>query len=135
MAVVPQPDTLSLEFPVVGIGACAGGITALQTLSRSIPTAPELGFVVVQHPVPDHPSQLARLFASWTKLPVREATEGSSAVAHGALPVWRATARRTCLRARASSRQITCPRIRADLINCPISTQSLRPISIVFRTT
>jgi two-component system, chemotaxis family, CheB/CheR fusion protein len=64
------------EFPVVAIGASAGGITALQTLFKAISGRPSLAFVVVQHLLPDQPSQLATLIGSWTALPVREACDG-----------------------------------------------------------
>ncbi|HUQ07456.1 MAG TPA: chemotaxis protein CheB [Kofleriaceae bacterium] len=71
-----QQENRSSRFSVVGIGASAGGITALQTLLESIPAEIELAFVVVQHLLPDHPSQLARLLGTWTSLPVCEAVEG-----------------------------------------------------------
>src|SRR5262249_28937776 len=64
------------EFPVVGIGASAGGIAALQSLFKNIPATPNLAFVVVQHMLPDKPSRLADLMARWTPLPVCEAGDG-----------------------------------------------------------
>lgn len=64
------------QFLVVGIGASAGGITALQSLFRSIPAHPNLSFVIVQHLMPDQPSQLARLMSKWAVLPVCEARSG-----------------------------------------------------------
>jgi two-component system CheB/CheR fusion protein len=82
MTGVAVGDTASSDFFVAGIGASAGGITALRTLFKSIPAAPDLApnlsFVVVQHRLPDQPSQLARLFGSWSSLPVREAKDGVS---------------------------------------------------------
>lgn len=71
-----RSDIDSLQFPVVGIGASAGGITALQSLFQSIPEHPNLSFVIVQHLLPDQPSQLARLMSKWAALPVREAESG-----------------------------------------------------------
>jgi two-component system, chemotaxis family, CheB/CheR fusion protein len=64
------------EFPIVGIGASAGGITALQTLFKAITVTPNLAFVVVQHLVPDQQSQLAALLGNWTALRVRQAGDG-----------------------------------------------------------
>jgi len=64
------------EFPVVGIGASAGGITGLQALFKAIPGKPNLAFVVVQHLAPDRPSQLTTLIAGWRGLSLREAREG-----------------------------------------------------------
>jgi two-component system, chemotaxis family, CheB/CheR fusion protein len=75
MAEIPTPEATP-RFPVVGIGASAGGIMALQALFKGIPASPNLAFVVVQHSMPDRPSQLSRLLASWTPLPVRDAAEG-----------------------------------------------------------
>lgn len=69
----PRP---AADFPVVGIGASAGGITALQTLFRAIPAQPGIAFIVVQHMQPDQPSQLASLLAKWSAHPVREIVEG-----------------------------------------------------------
>ncbi|MBV9549731.1 MAG: GAF domain-containing protein [Alphaproteobacteria bacterium] len=63
-------------FPVVGIGASAGGINALQSLFKTIPAGTNLALVVVQHLLPDKPSQLAGLISRWTAMPVREAREG-----------------------------------------------------------
>jgi len=63
----------SAEFPVVGIGASAGGITALQSLFKAISSKPNVAFVVVQHLAPDQPSQLAALLGNWTTLQVLEA--------------------------------------------------------------
>lgn len=64
-------------FRVVGVGASAGGITALQALFATIPADCNLAFVIVQHLMTDHPSQLARLFSTWTPMPACEALEGS----------------------------------------------------------
>src|SRR5436190_19925324 len=64
------------HFSVAGIGASAGGITALQALFSSIDSAPNLAFVIVQHLPPDQPSKLTKLFATWTKLPVCEVSNG-----------------------------------------------------------
>jgi len=64
------------QFAVAGIGASAGGITALQTLLRCMPPSLELALVVVQHQSPDQTSQLARLFRAWTPIPVEAARDG-----------------------------------------------------------
>jgi two-component system CheB/CheR fusion protein len=65
----------SAEFPVVGIGASAGGITALQSLFKAISGKPNLAFVVVQHLASDQPSRLAALLGNWTALRVLEADD------------------------------------------------------------
>ncbi|MET0385534.1 MAG: chemotaxis protein CheB [Polyangiales bacterium] len=61
----------SAEFSVVGVGASAGGITALQGLLRSLPARCNLAFVIVQHSLPERRHELHDLFAKWSALPVR----------------------------------------------------------------
>ena len=50
-------------FPVVGIGASAGGLAALETFFSSMPTDvdPGMAFVIVQHLAPDHKSILTEI--------------------------------------------------------------------------
>ncbi|WP_198291332.1 PAS domain S-box protein [Methylosarcina fibrata] len=64
------------SFPVVGIGASAGGVDALRSLFKTLPEKTGLAFVVVQHLHPDHPSHLAELLEKSTVLPVLEAVDG-----------------------------------------------------------
>ncbi len=47
----------AINTRVVGIGASAGGITALQSLFQALPAHPNLAFVVIQHLMPGQPSQ------------------------------------------------------------------------------
>lgn len=61
---------------VVGIGASAGGITALQSLFQALPAEPNLALVVLQHLPADQPSRLATLLGLWSPLPVRPAADG-----------------------------------------------------------
>jgi two-component system CheB/CheR fusion protein len=64
------------RFPVVGIGASAGGLPALQVLLEALPSDTGMAFVVVQHLSPDHESFLPALLALRTSMPVLEAREG-----------------------------------------------------------
>jgi chemotaxis methyl-accepting protein methylase len=64
------------EFPVVGVGASAGGIEALKALFSRIPARPNLAMVVLQHRSAEQPDRLASLLAQWTVMPVCEATAG-----------------------------------------------------------
>jgi len=73
---IQTPEATAREFPVVGIGASAGGVTALRSLFTSIPKQPNLAFVVIQHALPDHKSQLVPVLAKWTALPVIEVADG-----------------------------------------------------------
>jgi two-component system, chemotaxis family, CheB/CheR fusion protein len=61
---------------VVGIGASAGGITALQSLFCSLRSRPNLTFVVIQHLGRGKPSRLVQLLSQWATLPVHQAIDG-----------------------------------------------------------
>lgn len=74
----PQNPTLSpshLDFPVVGIGASAGGLEAICTLFRQMPSDCGMAFVVVLHLSPDHQSVADRIIQETTRMPVRQVTE------------------------------------------------------------
>ncbi|HEX2573981.1 MAG TPA: chemotaxis protein CheB [Polyangia bacterium] len=62
--------------PVVGIGASAGGIEALQAFFRHLPAEPGAAFVIVQHLDPHAPSLLVELLGRVTPVPIRQATDG-----------------------------------------------------------
>jgi two-component system, chemotaxis family, CheB/CheR fusion protein len=62
-------------LPVVGLGASAGGIQALQAFFGAVPERPGMAFVVVLHLAPDHQSSLPEVLQRATKLPVRHAAE------------------------------------------------------------
>ncbi len=63
-------------FPIVGIGASAGGLEAFTEMLQSLPDNSGMGFVFVQHLDPKHVSILTELLQRHTKMPVQEATEG-----------------------------------------------------------
>ena len=71
----PSPQKTHTPFPIVGIGASAGGLEALQQLLGAMPVDTGMGFVVVQHLAPDHASSLAEILARATKMPVCEVSE------------------------------------------------------------
>jgi two-component system, chemotaxis family, CheB/CheR fusion protein len=58
--------------PVCAIGASAGGIKALQSLFSGLDTDLGLAYVVIVHLAPDHPSHLAEILQSCTKMPIRQ---------------------------------------------------------------
>src|SRR6185503_3460987 len=58
------------SFPVVGIGASAGGLEAATQLLKNLPQAPGLAVVLVQHLDPTHESKLAGLLSWVTSMPV-----------------------------------------------------------------
>ena len=57
---------------VVGIGASAGGLEALQQLLTFLPSNTGMAFVIIQHLAPDHKSLLAEILGKYTALPVME---------------------------------------------------------------
>src|SRR5882724_8024560 len=57
-------------FPIVALGASAGGLTALQVFFEQVPKDSGLAFVVVVHLSPAHDSYLAELLQPRTALPV-----------------------------------------------------------------
>jgi two-component system CheB/CheR fusion protein len=60
---------------VVGIGASAGGLSALKKFLKRVPENSDLAFVVVVHLSPDHESHLATLLQPSVRFPVRQVTE------------------------------------------------------------
>ncbi len=60
------------SFPIVGVGASAGGLVAFTELLKHLPLDTGMGFVLVQHLDPQHDSALTQLLARATKLPVGE---------------------------------------------------------------
>ena len=65
-------------FPIVGIGASAGGLAAFEGFFSGLPadTNPGLAFVLVQHLAPDHKSILTDLIRRYTRLQVYEVEDG-----------------------------------------------------------
>jgi two-component system CheB/CheR fusion protein len=61
-----------LNFPVVGIGASAGGLQAVQRFFEHMPAENGMAFVVVLHLSPDHQSSAAKLIATRTKMSVTQ---------------------------------------------------------------
>jgi two-component system CheB/CheR fusion protein len=62
-------------FPVVGIGASAGGLEAFKRLLKAIPENSGMAFILVQHLDPNHESNLTNLLKRVTPIPIREITD------------------------------------------------------------
>jgi two-component system CheB/CheR fusion protein len=69
----PQPPS----FPVVAIGASAGGLEAFTELLRGLPVDTGMAFVLIQHLSPDHESMLTRLLSRETAMTVNEIADGT----------------------------------------------------------
>src|ERR1022692_4624994 len=67
-------------FPVVGIGASAGGLAAFEAFFSGMPahTDPGMAFVLVQHLAPDHKSILSELVKRYTRMAVFQVEDGMS---------------------------------------------------------
>jgi two-component system CheB/CheR fusion protein len=68
----PPNDQLNPKPVVVGIGASAGGLQALQALFSALPDKTGAAFVVVVHLDPKVPSELAGILALRTRMPVTQ---------------------------------------------------------------
>jgi two-component system, chemotaxis family, CheB/CheR fusion protein len=68
----PRPE----DFPVVGIGASAGGLEACTKLLGALPSDIGMAFILVQHLDPTHESMMAELLAHRTSMIVAQATNG-----------------------------------------------------------
>src|SRR5262249_606015 len=68
------PD--SHGFPVVGVGASAGGLEAFSEMLAELPSRPDVAFLFVIHMEPHHESHLAEILTRVTPLPVRQVSEG-----------------------------------------------------------
>ncbi len=73
----PAASTAAV-FPIVGIGASAGGLAAFAAFFSGMPTEgePGMAFVLVQHLAPDHTSMLSELIQRTTHMKVVEVEDG-----------------------------------------------------------
>ncbi|MBF0480638.1 MAG: PAS domain-containing protein [Desulfovibrionaceae bacterium] len=74
-----SPHVPESTFPVVGIGASAGGLAAFEAFFSGMPTGvgPGMAFVLVQHLAPDHKSILSELVKRFTTMQVFEVEDGT----------------------------------------------------------
>lgn len=73
-----ETTTRNPDFPIVGIGASAGGLAAFEAFFSGMPPViePGMAFVLVQHLAPDHKSMLAELVRRYTRMQVFEVEDG-----------------------------------------------------------
>lgn len=67
-------------FPIVGIGASAGGLEALERLFAKMPSDSGMAFVVIQHLSPDFRSLMDELLARHTSIPILKVENGMTVV-------------------------------------------------------
>lgn len=78
---IPQRKDLipsTLNFPVVGIGASAGGLQAVKAFFEHMPQDCGMAFVVILHLSPDHQSVADKIIQESTRLPVMQVSETTS---------------------------------------------------------
>ena len=66
------------SFPIVGVGASAGGLAAFEAFFAGMPPGrePGIAIVIVQHLAPNHKSILSEILVRFTDLPVVEVEDG-----------------------------------------------------------
>jgi two-component system CheB/CheR fusion protein len=65
----------AVNFPIVGIGASAGGLEAFEKFFNTCPSDTGMAFVLVSHLSPDHHSLLTEILQRNTRMPVAQATD------------------------------------------------------------
>ena len=68
----PSPRQATRPFPIVGVGASAGGLEAFTQLLQALPPDTGMAFVLVQHLAPTHASMLAEILSRADAMPVTE---------------------------------------------------------------
>lgn len=72
----PAGSRAELPFPIVAIGASAGGLAAFTALLRALPSKSGMAFVLIQHLEPSHESALTTLLSKARRMPVVEVSDG-----------------------------------------------------------
>ncbi len=73
---VELKDIKSVSFPIIGLGASAGGLEALKSFFSKVPENSGMAYVVVIHMAPGQPSMLPDLLQKMTPLPVSSIKDG-----------------------------------------------------------
>ncbi len=68
-------ENTTAAFPIVGIGASAGGLEAFEQFFSHLPVNSGMAFVLVQHLDPGHVSLLTEILQRTTTIPVTEAVD------------------------------------------------------------
>ena len=72
-----EPPAPADSFPVVAIGASAGGLEAFKEFFLALPPDSGMAFVLIQHLDPSHESMLTEIIARATAIPVEEVRSGT----------------------------------------------------------
>ncbi len=105
------------RFPIVGVGASAGGLDALRRLLEAVPDNPSFAIVIVHHLAPDKPSVAPELLARYTRMPVKQ-VDDSPLVKPGHVYVIPPGQFLSIDRGRLSLKKMTGPRRAPITIDC-----------------
>src|ERR1017187_7133324 len=72
-----RPENGGTTFPIVGVGASAGGLEAFTELLTALPLDTGMAFVLVQHLEAEHESMLTELLSKVTQMPVTEVRQAT----------------------------------------------------------
>src|SRR5947208_3140003 len=70
-----DPTTAAASLFVVGLGASAGGVQALQQFFENVGPDSGMAYVVILHLSPDHDSHLSKVLQMAASIPVMQVTE------------------------------------------------------------
>jgi two-component system CheB/CheR fusion protein len=74
-AMSEEDQAMAADFPIVGIGASAGGLEAFECFFKACPADTGMAFVLVPHLSPDHHSLLTEILQRCTSMPVAQAID------------------------------------------------------------
>lgn len=128
----PEPRAASAEeptreegqpvrFPVVGIGASAGGLEAVVELLQNLPSDLQMALIFVQHLDPRYRSNLVEILARSVNIPVHEAADG--------IPV-----EKGCLYVIPADRDLAVMHGKVQLMSRPEGLARHLPIDFFFRS-
>jgi two-component system, chemotaxis family, CheB/CheR fusion protein len=72
----PEQENQKELFPIVAMGASAGGLEAFTQLLSHLPPDTGMGFVLIQHLSPNQKSLLSEILSRTTEMPVQEVQDG-----------------------------------------------------------
>lgn len=75
-ATPPVAGVSASQFPIIAIGASAGGLNATARLLDVMPRDAAMAFLLVQHLDPSHESQMVELLGTHTTMPIHQAKDG-----------------------------------------------------------
>ena len=73
---IATESKVSQQFPIVGIGASAGGLEAFKVLLEHLPVDTGLAFVIIQHLAADQESMLTDILSRFTEMHVFQVEDG-----------------------------------------------------------